>query len=128
MKATRPGYVDNSIRDPAELLAEDYSVALGHDPADVVAAFSEGGASLLADFIANQPAWMTDAMCRNEPVAVFFAGHGEKSQLAYELCSRCEVRRECLEYAIDEGIAFGIWGGASPAARRAVRRTNGDKP
>ena len=35
---------------------------------------------------------------------------------AKALCARCPVRRECLEYGIDED--YGIWGGSLPSERK----------
>ena len=38
------------------------------------------------------------------------------------LCHGCEVRPECLEYALRHGEKFGIWGGMSERERRRLRR------
>lgn len=35
---------------------------------------------------------------------------------------RCPVREPCLIWALDRGVAFGIWGGAMEDERRAMRR------
>jgi WhiB family redox-sensing transcriptional regulator len=32
------------------------------------------------------------------------------------------VREDCLEYALDNGEKFGIWGGMSERERRRLRR------
>ena len=38
------------------------------------------------------------------------------------MCRGCEVRVDCLEYALAHGEKFGIWGGLSERERRRVRR------
>jgi len=37
----------------------------------------------------------------------------------------CPVRRECLDYAVDSGEDWGIWGGATPNQRRVLRKKVG---
>jgi WhiB family redox-sensing transcriptional regulator len=39
------------------------------------------------------------------------------------ICSSCIHEKECLEYALEKHIAYGIWGGSTPAERDA--RSNG---
>ena len=34
----------------------------------------------------------------------------------------CVVREDCLEYALQNGEKFGIWGGMSERERRRIRR------
>ena len=36
------------------------------------------------------------------------------------ICSSCIHSKECLEYALEKQIPYGIWGGSSPADRDAV--------
>lgn len=36
------------------------------------------------------------------------------------ICSSCIHEKECLEYALEKQIIYGIWGGSSPADRDAV--------
>lgn len=36
---------------------------------------------------------------------------------AISICNSCLVIAECLEYALDEKIRFGVWGGVSPNMR-----------
>lgn len=69
--------------------------------------------------------WRERAQCRIEgvPVDVFFPerGENEKVELAFRVCARCEVRLECAEFALREGIRFGIWGGLSGRVFREIR-------
>lgn len=36
------------------------------------------------------------------------------------ICSSCIHSKECLEYALEKQIPYGIWGGSTPADRDAV--------
>ena len=41
---------------------------------------------------------------------------------AKEVCQECPVQRECLQWAMQHGEDFGVWGGYDPLERRALRR------
>lgn len=41
---------------------------------------------------------------------------------AQEVCARCRVRKQCLEFAMRTGEADGIWGGTTPEERIRVRQ------
>ena len=41
---------------------------------------------------------------------------------AKRVCASCPVRIDCLEYALQSGQGFGVWGGASEQERRLMRR------
>ncbi|MEE1774474.1 WhiB family transcriptional regulator [Streptomyces sp. JV185] len=41
---------------------------------------------------------------------------------AKALCAQCPIREACADHAIRHGEADGIWGGLTPAERRARRR------
>jgi WhiB family redox-sensing transcriptional regulator len=38
------------------------------------------------------------------------------------VCRSCDVRAECLEYALENDERFGIWGGMSERERRRLKR------
>jgi WhiB family transcriptional regulator, redox-sensing transcriptional regulator len=75
----------------------------------------------LADLL-TQPHWMADSLCREYPTVDFHPARGGDLRPAKAVCARCLVRQECLEYAVDEHIADGVWGGVAPAARQRLRR------
>jgi uncharacterized membrane protein len=52
---------------------------------------------------------------------VFFPGRGETAGPARRVCAVCPVRQPCLDYAISNRIAYGIWGGLTERERRALR-------
>jgi WhiB family redox-sensing transcriptional regulator len=44
------------------------------------------------------------------------------TKYAKSLCEECPVRNLCADYAITNVENFGVWGGTSPADRKAIRR------
>ncbi|MGH8906904.1 MAG: WhiB family transcriptional regulator [Egibacteraceae bacterium] len=47
----------------------------------------------------------------------------DQIERAKELCRRCDVAAECLEWAVATGQDYGIWGGLDEEERRRLRRT-----
>jgi hypothetical protein len=49
-----------------------------------------------------------------------FPEPNQRAETAYakRLCEGCEIRTECLDYALTNGEESGIWGGLSPADRK----------
>jgi WhiB family redox-sensing transcriptional regulator len=41
---------------------------------------------------------------------------------AKAICAHCQIRRECLDYALDTGSVMGVWGGTTENERRLLRR------
>ena len=41
---------------------------------------------------------------------------------AVELCKKCPLNWECLNYALAYNEQYGVWGGATPAQRELMRR------
>lgn len=66
--------------------------------------------------------WQAKARCTGVDPEIFFPERGGSSKAAREVCARCEVRRQCLEYALNNKEQFGIWGGTSERERRRLRR------
>lgn len=44
-----------------------------------------------------------------------------------EICSGCEMREPCLEYALHVKV-FGFWGGTTENERAKIRKSRGIKP
>ncbi len=65
--------------------------------------------------------WRELAACRGADLEVFFPGRGESAESARQVCAACPVRQPCLDYAISNRIAHGIWGGLTERERRALR-------
>lgn len=75
----------------------------------------------------RQPDWRDNAACPEEDPELFFPkGYEGPWKLAIEqaktVCRRCPVRAECLQFALDEHIGDGIFGGYTEKERRNLRR------
>jgi len=67
-------------------------------------------------------AWQADALCAQTDPEAFFPEKGGSTRDAKKICTTCEVKGECLEYALQNDERFGIWGGLSERERRKLRR------
>ena len=78
-------------------------------------------------------AFYDEGACRGTDVTLFFPGKdGEvggwgreesaKAAEAKEICFRCPVLVECLDYAVTYEESFGIWGGMTTRERNKLRR------
>jgi WhiB family redox-sensing transcriptional regulator len=66
--------------------------------------------------------WLLQALCLGVDPDLFFPERGASTREAKTVCAACPVRPECLDYAIENGEKFGIWGGLSERERRKVKR------
>ena len=66
--------------------------------------------------------WKQKANCLGIDPDLFFPERGVSSAQAKSVCRGCVVKEECLEYALQNGEKFGIWGGMSERERRVLRR------
>ena len=66
--------------------------------------------------------WQEQANCLGVDPDLFFPERGASTKEAKGVCRGCEVRAECLEYALAHDERFGIWGGLSERERRRLRR------
>jgi WhiB family redox-sensing transcriptional regulator len=64
--------------------------------------------------------WMARGNCRDEAPARFFPSDGVGVDHARRICATCPVREPCLEYALEQRIDHGVWGGASERERRRI--------
>ena len=67
-------------------------------------------------------AWQADALCAETDPEAFFPEKGGSTRDAKRICDSCEVRQQCLEYALQNDERFGIWGGLSERERRKLRK------
>ena len=68
-------------------------------------------------------AWMRVGACVTSGDAVgFFSDHGGSNASAKRACACCAVRTDCLGYALQHEIGFGVWGGTSPSERKQLLR------
>ena len=66
--------------------------------------------------------WQERALCAQTDPEAFFPEKGGSTREAKRVCASCEVRAECLDYALGNDERFGIWGGLSERERRKLRR------
>jgi len=70
----------------------------------------------------SQLAWQVDSLCAQTDPEAFFPEKGGSTRDAKKICASCDVRAQCLEYALHNDERFGIWGGLSERERRKLRR------
>jgi WhiB family redox-sensing transcriptional regulator len=70
--------------------------------------------------------WMDLGLCRDNAPEIFFPSDGAGVEKARKICSRCDVKDLCLEYALVEEIEHGVWGGASERERRRIKKRGRD--
>lgn len=76
--------------------------------------------------------WRRRAACRGPETSLFFPPSNTERRDERELresrakaiCRQCQVRRECLEYALRVGESHGIWGGLNETERRGLFESN----
>lgn len=71
---------------------------------------------------AADAAWQDRALCAQTDPEAFFPEKGGSTREAKRVCRTCDVRTECLEYALQHDERFGIWGGLSERERRRLKR------
>ena len=67
------------------------------------------------------------ALCAQTDPEIFFSAAGDGTQIgkleraeAKAICTRCPVVSECLTWALDSGMNYGVWGGKTEDERRAL--------
>lgn len=83
-------------------------------------------ATLLTDLedMAADTSWMSRGVCGQTDPEVFFAPRDAGPNwfaAAVQVCAGCPVRERCAAYAIDNEIAYGVWGGLTEQQRDAAR-------
>ncbi len=71
---------------------------------------------------AEELGWQERALCAQTDPEAFFPEKGGSTREAKRVCLTCDVRGECLEYALSNDERFGIWGGLSERERRKVKK------
>jgi WhiB family redox-sensing transcriptional regulator len=71
---------------------------------------------------AGELSWQERALCAQTDPEAFFPEKGGSTRDAKKVCVGCDVRGECLEYALAHDERFGIWGGLSERERRKFKK------
>jgi WhiB family transcriptional regulator, redox-sensing transcriptional regulator len=71
--------------------------------------------------------WRAAGACLSADPDLFFpiaTGSVAVAQIAkaQRICAGCQVRQECLDFAIRSGETHGVWGGTTPEERIRFRR------
>jgi WhiB family redox-sensing transcriptional regulator len=90
-----------------------------------MAAGSESVLRLIETDDEEAPGWQEEALCAQTDPEAFFPEKGGSTREAKRICTGCDVRVECLEYALANDERFGIWGGLSERERRRLKRAAG---
>ena len=74
-----------------------------------------------------EEAWRVRAACSTINPDLFFpvgvTGPAvDQIAAAKAVCAGCDVRAECLDFAITTNQEYGVWGGTSEEERRVLRR------
>lgn len=67
--------------------------------------------------------WMDHAECVGQTELFFKETRGYSGaqyQVAKDICAGCKVRVQCLEFAMDNDMQYGVWGGKTPAERNKI--------
>jgi WhiB family transcriptional regulator, redox-sensing transcriptional regulator len=76
----------------------------------------------MLDTAEDEFSWQERALCAQTDPEAFFPEKGGSTRDAKKVCVGCEVRAECLDYALEHDERFGIWGGLSERERRKFKK------
>ncbi|QXV62916.1 WhiB family transcriptional regulator [Amycolatopsis sp. TNS106] len=68
----------------------------------------------------QKPRWHDDALCAETDPELFFPDDDDDAVDAKRICARCEVRAQCLMYALEADERTGVWGGVSAGERNRI--------
>lgn len=78
---------------------------------------------LLPIILNRDEKWKRDAECRDiDDPDTFFPPLSDPAIEQLKICAKCDVREQCLKYALQRNEAYGVWGGKTADERRAIRR------
>jgi WhiB family redox-sensing transcriptional regulator len=66
--------------------------------------------------------FMVGGLCAQTDPEVFHPEQGSSPRAAKRICQNCDVRSQCLEYALAHDERFGVWGGLSARERGRLHR------
>jgi WhiB family redox-sensing transcriptional regulator len=62
------------------------------------------------------------ALCGQTDPEIFFPEQGGSPEAAKKICVQCEVRLNCLEWALSNEEEHGVWGGLTAQERKRIKR------
>ena len=72
--------------------------------------------------VPETPSFFKDALCKGMDTEFFFPLKGAIAE-PKKICAKCPVQMECLVYATENRIEFGLWGGVSQRQRVRLWKT-----
>lgn len=66
--------------------------------------------------------WESMALCAEVDPEIFFPERGASAAPARRICRACEVRPECLDYALEHDEQWGVWAGTTRDERLRLKR------
>ena len=81
----------------------------------------------IVNFDLEQELWMQEGACVFADPDLFFPVGSSMKALkqaaeAKAICNECDVKLDCLEYAIRTNQDSGVWGGTTEDERKSIRR------
>ena len=74
---------------------------------------------LIDSILGDALSWVTpQALCAQADPEEWHPDKGGSAATAKRLCLGCPLQTSCLEYAIENGERYGVWGGFSERERR----------
>lgn len=61
-------------------------------------------------------------LCKNAPLDWFYPDKGS-FPIGKRICVKCEVSDECLQFALENEIRFGVWGGLTDFQRKQISKS-----
>jgi WhiB family redox-sensing transcriptional regulator len=110
------GSEEADVRLEAEGKERGHVVGWGEDPEQEL-----GDLTDLFDATDDQE-WQERALCAQTDPEAFFPEKGGSTREAKRICLGCDVKDDCLEYALANDERFGIWGGLSERERRKLKK------
>lgn len=78
--------------------------------------------AMTAPFAEHDPDWIVHAACKGKDSSVFYFEDTSPNHEARQLCIKCPVRMDCLEYATEHEKDWGVWAGVTARVRLTLRR------
>jgi WhiB family redox-sensing transcriptional regulator len=75
--------------------------------------------------ILDERPWAVFAACRDADSDLFFPLTKDQESQAVAICGICPVLDDCLDYALDAGERYGVWGGTTERQRKRLLRELG---
>lgn len=104
---------------------DDIEAWVRGDPGESIAGGGDLLAAMLDTLKRSRPDWHDDAACRGATID-FTVTRRERNRAAIsaalQVCGRCPVRVECLDWAVEIGDEAAVLGGTTPSARRRLAR------